>query len=156
MWGTLINPSSWFLDAFAGHFMILKMLGPTIKIKVLQSMLFCSLDHAFSYDEQKTKRCITHSMYWCLIYCYMFRHFKMLSSGSPIWTYWYGAQCRKNQIMMGAVYCDRWRNGRAIQTITPSVTIYSSHPSLLFTTLGTISARSIGLPDDGILKCRNM
>jgi hypothetical protein len=25
-------------------------------------------------------------MYWCLIYCYMFRHFKMPSSGSPIWT----------------------------------------------------------------------
>jgi hypothetical protein len=27
-------------------------------------------------------------MYWCLIYSYMFRHFKMPSSGSPIGTCW--------------------------------------------------------------------
>jgi hypothetical protein len=45
-------------------------------------------------DEQKTNKCITHSMYWCLIYCYMFRYFKMSLSGSPIWTCWDGAQCR--------------------------------------------------------------
>jgi hypothetical protein len=33
-----------------------------------------------------------------------------------------------------------------IPTITPSVTIYSSHPSLLFTTMGTISACSCWTP----------
>jgi hypothetical protein len=30
----------------------------------------------------------TNAMYWCLIYFYIFRHFKMPSSGSPIWTCW--------------------------------------------------------------------
>jgi hypothetical protein len=35
----------------------------------------------------------------------------MPSSGSPIWTCWDGAQCRKKQRRMGAVYCDRRRNG---------------------------------------------
>jgi hypothetical protein len=48
-------------------------------------------------------------VYWCIIYCYMFRHFKMPSSGSPIWTCWDGAQCSKKQKRMGAVYCDRRR-----------------------------------------------
>jgi hypothetical protein len=57
------------------------------------------------------------------------------------------AQFNEKQRRMGAVYCDRRRNGRDnIATITPSVTIYSSHPSLLFMTLGTISACSYRTP----------
>jgi hypothetical protein len=27
--------------------------------------------------EQKTNKCITDSMYWCLMYSYMFRHFEL-------------------------------------------------------------------------------
>jgi hypothetical protein len=43
-----------------------------------------------------------------------------------------------------------------ILTVTLFITIYSSHLSLLFTILGTISACSYRIPDDGILKYRNM
>jgi hypothetical protein len=57
---------------------------------------------------------LTHSKYWCSIYLYMFRHFRMPSSGSQIWTCWDGASCRGKQISMGAVYCDRRRNDRDI------------------------------------------
>jgi hypothetical protein len=45
-------------------------------------------------------------MYLCLIHSYMFRHFKIPSSGSPIWTCWDGAQCHGKQRRMEAVYCD--------------------------------------------------
>jgi hypothetical protein len=44
----------------------------------------------------------------------MFLQFKMPSSGSPIWTCCDGAKCREKQRKMGAVYCDRRRNGRKI------------------------------------------
>jgi hypothetical protein len=47
-------------------------------------------------------------------------------------------QCLGKQRRMAAVYCNRRRDG---QDITPPVTIYSSHPSLLPTTLGTYLSR---------------
>jgi hypothetical protein len=49
------------------------------------------------------------------------------------------AQCRVKQIRMGAVYCNR--RHVVIPAITPPVTIYSSHPYLLSTTLGTCLSR---------------
>jgi hypothetical protein len=65
-------------------------------------------------------------MHWCLIYSYMFRHFRMPSSGSQIWTWWDCVQCRGKQRKMGAVYCDRRRSVRdttnsSTPNITPSV-----------------------------------
>jgi hypothetical protein len=33
----------------------------------------------------KTNKCITPLMYWCLVYSYMFRHFRMPLSGIQIW-----------------------------------------------------------------------
>jgi hypothetical protein len=38
--------------------------------------------------EWKTNKCINHSMYWYSIFSYMFRHFKMPSSGSQTWSCW--------------------------------------------------------------------
>jgi hypothetical protein len=39
--------------------------------------------------EWKTNKCINHSMYWYSLISYMFRHFKMPSSGSQTWSCWY-------------------------------------------------------------------
>jgi hypothetical protein len=44
----------------------------------------------------------------------MFRHFKMPSSGIQILTCWDGGQWCGKQRRMGAVYCDRWCNGRDV------------------------------------------
>jgi hypothetical protein len=88
------------IGSIHGRFVVSKM---TLELGYLTTSAFSLInipkmpqDHThLSVDEQKTKKCITHSIYWCLIYSYMFRYFKIPPSGSPIWTCWDGALCRE-------------------------------------------------------------
>jgi hypothetical protein len=105
-----------------------------VNVKICQQpCVFAFRTVHFLKVNEKTNKCMNHSVYWYSIFSYMFRHSKMPSSVSQVWSCWERCPMLWEAKMDGS--CILW------QAAWWSATVYSFHLSLLPATLDTYLSR---------------